>query len=72
MAVRERYGKWKTKLENQPVLSEWLHREGRVGLELFGYEPQQDWTYTQPSSSNRTSEELFTCHKQVMCQHQNI
>ena len=68
LAIHERYGKWKTKLETRPVLSEWLHREGRVGLQLFGYEPRQDWTYTVHNSSlNTTATTLFTCDKHVTC-----
>lgn len=37
--VKQRYGKWVSKLENQPVLSASLHEEGASGLEAFGYHP---------------------------------
>jgi len=37
--VKDRYGKWKQKLENNPELSLKLHEEGKRALEIFGYEP---------------------------------
>lgn len=37
--VLQRYGKWKSLLENQPELSNILHQEGKEALQMFGYEP---------------------------------
>ncbi|KAL3909196.1 MAG: hypothetical protein SGILL_008179, partial [Bacillariaceae sp.] len=40
-AVRDRYGKWKDKLEGKPELERRLHQDGRLALETFGYEPRR-------------------------------
>ena len=37
--VKQRYGKWVSKLENKPALSAAMHKEGESGLEAFGYHP---------------------------------
>jgi hypothetical protein len=39
--VKKRYGKWKTRLENEPIISNILHKRGAVALQIFGYEPFQ-------------------------------
>ena len=37
--VKQRYGKWVSKLKGNPELSDLLHWEGAEGLQIFGYEP---------------------------------
>eukprot|EP01032_Pedospumella_encystans_P019215 gene19215-21852_t len=40
-SVSKRYGKWHTFLAKDPQLSESIHREGKEGLRIFGYEPER-------------------------------
>ena len=48
--VKQRYGKWMSKLEHLPQLSQELHRYGAKGLELFGYAPSHEFLSRKYSS----------------------
>ncbi|GAX18986.1 hypothetical protein FisN_8Hh207 [Fistulifera solaris] len=41
--VKQRYGKWVSKLEHFPELSQELHAYGAKGLDLFGYAPPHEF-----------------------------
>lgn len=42
--VMERYGKWIKAVEGRPDLEKVLHKEGAIGLGLFGYEPRAQYS----------------------------
>lgn len=44
--IQNRYGKWKTLLEDKTSLREFFYKEGEEGLNLFGYHPHRQTRYT--------------------------
>ncbi len=48
--VKQRYGKWVSKLEHLPQLSHELHAYGAKGLDLFGYAPSHEFMSRKFSS----------------------
>jgi len=54
--LSKRYGKWHALVKQNPGLGKALDTAGKVGLELFGYEPSQDLLYPQSPSG-----EPFVC-----------
>ncbi len=60
--VKMRYGKWVKPLQENPVLSDRLHEEGRDTLSLFGYEPMREFMDLYPNPDL-----LPTCDSTVMC-----
>jgi hypothetical protein len=58
--LEKRYGKWQGLLENKPELSNYLHQQGAVSLEHFGYEPYQDFMYPK-LDYQCTQEQLLQC-----------
>lgn len=57
--VEQRYGKWKTLLKDQTLLSKHLHEEGKEALQLFGYEPFQEEKLSYPSLG-------FDCNEKIL------
>ena len=42
--VMKRYGKWMKAMDGRPELARVLHKEGALGLRLFGYEPRSPFS----------------------------
>mmetsp|Transcript_8564 Transcript_8564/g.21089 ORF Transcript_8564/g.21089 Transcript_8564/m.21089 type:complete len:326 (-) Transcript_8564:256-1233(-) len=56
--IQKRYGKWKAVLDQNPPLSDFFHREGAEGLEVFGYLPFRRMLYeggNTAATQNRTA-----------------
>jgi hypothetical protein len=73
--VKKRYGKWMRLLSNHSELSSALHREGALGLAVFGYEPTRRFL-DRPSSSKMDNGEKrpnglpfqnFQCRADLVC-----
>jgi hypothetical protein len=73
--VKKRYGKWMRLLSNHSDLSSALHREGALGLAVFGYEPARRFL-DRPSSSKMDNGEKrpnglpfqnFQCRADLVC-----
>ena len=60
--VHSRYGKWREKLKDEPVLSAKLHQVGARGLATFGYEPEAPFM-----DSSTSPIEDFKCDQTVVC-----
>jgi hypothetical protein len=59
--VRDRYGKWKDKLEGKPELEQRLHQEGQKALETFGYEPRRTFMDLSGGSNWPTCDDSVVC-----------
>jgi hypothetical protein len=57
--VKDRYGKWKQRLEGNPELSARLHEEGKEALAIFGYEPVKTFMDVQRDAQ--------PCDETVIC-----
>mmetsp|Transcript_1682 Transcript_1682/g.4419 ORF Transcript_1682/g.4419 Transcript_1682/m.4419 type:complete len:774 (+) Transcript_1682:57-2378(+) len=58
LPIQKRYGKWKAVLDQNPPLSDFFHREGAEGLEVFGYLPFRRMLYeggNTAATQNRTA-----------------
>jgi hypothetical protein len=68
--VHSRYGKWQSLLANNTELSEYLHREGKHALQVFGYEPRREMMiqYLVRNTTNATD---FVCDETIQCPHKN-
>lgn len=45
--ITKRYGKWQRVLKNKMELSDFFHRQGAEGLQVFGYHPYRRMHYTE-------------------------
>lgn len=63
--LKSRYGHWQAKVEGKDALREALHREGKRGLEMFGYEPVRE-----RDLSSMDGYQCTLTHAQ--CQHRGI
>ena len=54
-ALTARYGKWHSRVENDPALNTSLHAMGAEGLELFGQAPPRDWHEEYPAATTACS-----------------
>jgi hypothetical protein len=64
--VHSRYGKWQSILANNTELSEYLHREGKEALQVFGYEPRREIHYVVRNTTNTNATD-FVCDETIQC-----
>jgi len=62
--LSKRYGKWRAMVRQNPALGKALDAAGKVGLELFGYEPAQPLLYPRPQTPVEAAEAAaFVCQE---------
>ena len=73
--VQKRYGKWQNVLSNNTELADYFYREGKKGLELFGYHPYRDIEYISKNGTasaiasylNTSAYDGISCDESVAC-----